>query len=102
MNSQERMRAAKESAAAALEPALGAYDRIGEFQWATLVDTGESEEWVVFSMTCKKQGFDIDEAIEAWDFQRKEMEEKRRAASTKKQGKTGEVTPPPPDDAPAT
>lgn len=89
LTQQEKMKKAKSESAFRLAGVTMDWLQIGEYDWASMEEVNGEELWVVCSLTAKKPGFDIEEAMSEWSFKKKEKEEKeknRRARESKKNG----------------
>ena len=84
LNQQQELKAAKDQAAREIEGLLvEKFDQIDDYKWAMLCEGPGYSRFVELSLTAKKE-FDLDEALEAFEFKKKERESKAEKKNKKK------------------
>ena len=82
LNQQQELKAAKDHAAREIEALLAEkFDHNDDYKWTMLCEGPGYSRFVELSLTAKKE-FDLDEALEAFEFKKKE-----RAAKEAKKNK---------------
>lgn len=85
MNQQDKMRAAKNATLERLKEALADFEQVGEFSFASLEEVNGEEWWTITTIQAKKK-FDIDSAVEEFEFAQEQArikEEKKKEKQTK-------------------
>lgn len=78
LNQQQEMKAAKLHAAREIEELLGdKFDQVDDFKWVILCEGEGYSRFVELSLTAKKN-FDLDEAIDEFEFKVKSREAKKK------------------------
>ena len=80
MNQQEKIAIAKRKTFERLKEDLADFVQVGDYSFASLEDVEGEEWWVVVNLVAKKN-YDIDEAIEDYEF-KKESKEKKKASKS--------------------
>ena len=84
MNQQEKIRAAKLATFDRLKEVLGDFEQVGEFNFASLEEV-EGEEWWTITTIQTKKKFDIDDAVDEWEYARAQAEKKKAEKEKKNQ-----------------
>lgn len=82
MNQQDKMRAAKNATLERLKEALADFEQVGEFSFASLEEVNGEEWWTITTIQAKKK-FDIDSAVEEFEFAREQAEIKAQKKAEK-------------------
>lgn len=84
LNQQQELKAAKDHAVKVIEGLLAEkFDHTDDYKWTMLCEGPGYSRFVELSLTAKKE-FDLDEALEAFEFKRKEREAKEEKKNKKK------------------
>lgn len=76
MNQQQKMAAAKNSCLKRIKGALADFEQVDDYSFASLEDVEGEEWWVVVNIVAKKN-YDIDQAIEDFEFKKEQREKKK-------------------------
>ena len=80
MNQQQKLRTAKENALKRFGAVFEDMVQIDDYQFASLEEVEGEEIWVVCALTAKKN-FNIDDAVDDWEFKQDTREKKKLAKS---------------------
>ena len=84
LNQQQELKAAKDHAAAEIADLLAEkFDQTDDYKWTMLCEGPGYSRFVELSLTAKKE-FDLDEALEAYEFKQKERASKEEKKNKKK------------------
>lgn len=77
LTQQAQLKLAKDQAAADIAKLLAEkFDQVDDYKWVMLCEGEGYSRFVELSLTAKKD-FDLDEALDAFEFKKKEREEKK-------------------------
>lgn len=80
MNQQQKLRTAKENALKRFGAVFEDMVQIDDYKFASLEEVEGEEIWVVCALTAKKN-FNIDDAVDDWEFKQDAREKKKLAKS---------------------
>ena len=80
MNQQQKLRTAKENALKRFGAVFEDMVQIDDYKFASLEEVEGEEIWVVCALTAKKN-FNIDDAVDDWEFKQDSREKKKLAKS---------------------
>ena len=80
MNQQQKLRTAKENALKRFGAVFEDMVQIHDYKFASLEEVEGEEIWVVCALTAKKN-FNIDDAVDDWEFKQDTREKKKLAKS---------------------
>lgn len=77
MTQAQKLEEAKKITLTRLQDALKDFVQCGDYSWGSLEEVKGEEVWTVVNIVAKKN-FDIDEAIDEWEFKKEKREKKAR------------------------